>query len=130
IPPSMPRTTTDSTIRRGNTTSLPLSTMTLTSRAATGRTAATANPETSALATARASRTSSLRRLELTATPLTTQTTTCRIMAISGRETESPHHQDQLRVWLQNRCRPMLFHPDDVEANTELILRLRPSESP
>ena len=40
---------------------------------------------------------------------------------------DSPHHQDQLDIWLQNRCRPMLFHPDDVDANTELILRLHPS---
>jgi len=39
---------------------------------------------------------------------------------------DSAHHQDQLDIWLQNRCRPMLFHPEDVDANTELILRLRP----
>ncbi|MDP2950604.1 MAG: penicillin acylase family protein, partial [Chloroflexota bacterium] len=41
----------------------------------------------------------------------------------------SPHHQDQLRLWLDNRCRPMLFDRRDIEANTELILRLRPADS-
>lgn len=43
---------------------------------------------------------------------------------------DSAHHQDQLDIWLQNRCRPMLFHPEDVAANTELVLRLRPSPKP
>jgi penicillin amidase len=42
---------------------------------------------------------------------------------------ESPHYQDQLHTWLDNRCRPMLFDRRDVEANTEHILRLRPANS-
>jgi penicillin amidase len=42
---------------------------------------------------------------------------------------DSPHHQDQLRIWLENRCRPMLFGRRDIEANTEHILRLRPANS-
>ncbi len=42
---------------------------------------------------------------------------------------ESPHYQDQLHTWLDNRCRPMLFDRRDVEANTEHILHLRPANS-
>jgi len=38
----------------------------------------------------------------------------------------SRHYDDQMPLWLRGGYRPMLFHPDDVEANASAILVLKP----